>query len=182
MKLHASIGALAVALAGCMNLAASAAPPPASDSIYAQLSSSVSQIPTSGKPLVVSMESNDGLSGIDHNAKDKPGDIKVKTAGAYFVMAAVQAGKESGNANEYVDLWLKQNGKDVANSGCRQAIILPRYTGVLVSQAILECKEGDVVNVAISASSGGKGVGIQAVKPKGEPAVPSIIFSMYKIR
>ena len=83
--------------------------------------------------------------------------------------------------DEYVDIWLKQNGKDVDNSGCRQAIKDPKFTTVLVSQGIAECKAGDVFSVAVSASSPGKGLGIVAMKPKGEPAIPSIIFSMYKI-
>lgn len=149
--------------------------------IYAQLSSASTQLPKDSTPLIVSMESNDSLSGLVHSDKDKSGEITVKTAGVYFVVAAAQVGKETGESDEYVDIWLKQNGKDVDNSGCRQAIKDPKFTTVLVSQGIAECKAGDVFSVAVSASSPGKGLGIVAMKPKGEPAIPSIIFSMYKI-
>ena len=76
---------------------------------------------------------------------------------------------------------MKQNGKDVDNSTCRQVIHDPKYTTVLVCQGIAECKAGDVFNVAIAVSAAGHGIGIKAIKPKGEPVVPSIIFSMYKI-
>jgi len=149
--------------------------------VYAQLSSAVTQKPKDGTPLIISMESNDALNGLGHSDKAKTGDVVVKTAGVYFVVAAVQLGKESGSTDEYVDLWIKQNGKDVDNSNCRQAIKDPKFTTVLVCQGVAECKAGDVFNVAISASSPGKGLGAVAIKPKGEPVVPSIIFSMYKI-
>ncbi len=132
--------------------------------------------------MVVTMESNDALSGLGHDEKGKPADVVVKTAGVYFVVAAIQVGKESGEvADDYVDVWIKQNGKDVDNSGCRQTIKDPKFTTVLVCQGIAECKAGDVFNVAVSASSAGKRLGITAIKPDKEPVIPSIIFSMYKI-
>ena len=104
-----------------------------------------------------------------------------KTAGVYLCVAAIQVGKESGEAGDYLDVWIKQNGKDVDNSGCRQVIHDPKYTTVLVCQGIAECKAGDVFQVAIAASAAGKGIGIKAIKPAGEPVIPSIIFSMFKI-
>ena len=119
--------------------------------------------------------------GLDHSATDKTGEVTVKTAGAYFMVAAVQVGKDSGDAGDYMDVWIKQNGKDVDNSGCRQVIHDPKFTTVMVCQGIAECKAGDTFNVAIAASAAGKGIGIKAIKPTGEPVIPSIIFSMYKI-
>ncbi len=147
--------------------------------IYAQLSSPDSQMPTKG-PLIVQMTSNDALAGIDHSDKKDTGVVTVKTAGAYFMVAAVQVGKDgAGAAGDYLDVWIKQNGKDVDNSGCRQVIHDTKFTTVMVCQGIAECKAGDTFNVAISASA--PGVGIKAIKPTGEPVIPSIIFSMYKI-
>jgi hypothetical protein len=149
--------------------------------IYAQLSSGMSQEPKDGKPLIVEMNSNDALAGLDHNDKANTGVITVKTPGAYFMVAAVQVGKDSGDTGDYMDVWMKQNGKDVDNSGCRQVIHDPKFTTVMVCQGVAECKAGDTFNVAISASSPGKGIGIKVIKPAGEPVIPSIIFSMYKI-
>ena len=148
--------------------------------IYAQLSSPDSQMPTDG-PLIVKMTSNDALTGLVHSTTDNTGEIKVPTAGAYFMVAAVQVGKDSGDAGDYVDVWIKQDGKDVDNSGCRQVIHDPKFTTVMVCQGVAECKAGDTFNVAISASSPGKGIGIKVIKPANEPLIPSIIFSMYKI-
>ena len=146
--------------------------------IYAQLSSMVTQKPKGSDPSLVSMENDDALSGLDHSEKDK---IVVKTSGVYFVMAAAQIAKDSGNQDGYVDLWIQQNGKDVDNSGTRQAVKDAKFTTVLVCQGIAECKAGDVFSAVISASSPGTGLGIYAIKPKGEATIPSIIFSMYKI-
>ncbi|HBI45920.1 MAG TPA: hypothetical protein DDY78_24150 [Planctomycetales bacterium] len=149
--------------------------------IYAQLSSMTTQRPKEGAPLIVQMENNDALSGLTHDPKAKPDEITVDADGVYFVVAAIQVGKETGDAEDYLDVWLKQNGKDVDNSGCRQAVQDPKFTTVLVSQGIAECKKGDVLNVAISASAPGKGLGIVATSPKGEATIPSIILSLYKI-
>ena len=159
-----------------------AAEPAAPTAIYAQLSSEVSQDPKEGKPMIVEMQSNDALAGLDHSDKTNTGVVTVKTAGAYFMVAAVQVGKDAaGDTGDYLDIWIKQNGKDVDNSTCRQVIHDAKFTTVMVCQGVAECKAGDTFNVAISASSPGKGIGIKVIKPAGEPVVPSIIFSMYKI-
>lgn len=148
--------------------------------LYAQLSSSTSQ-KASLTGALVSMDSNDALSGLDHDDKGKGVDITIKTDGVYFMVAAIQVGKEKGDADDYIDVWMKQNGKDVDNSGCRQMIKDPKFTTVLVCQGIAECKAGDKFNVVISSNSADSGVGIVKIAPKGEPAIPSIIFSIYKI-
>ncbi len=154
-----------------------AAPP---GPIYAQLSSSMNQLASVGGTLVT-MDSNDALGGLGHDDKGKSADIIIKTEGVYFMVAAIQVGKTKGDGDDYIDVWMKQNGKDVDNSGCRQAIKDPKFTTVLVCQGIAECKAGDKFNVVISANSADNGVGIIKIAPKGEPAIPSIIFSIYKI-
>src|ERR1700726_973323 len=116
------------------------AAPPAP--IYAQLSSSMNQ-KASLQGTLVTMDSNDALSGLDHDDKGKGTEITIKTEGVYFMVAAIQVGKEKGEADDYIDVWMKQNGKDVDNSGCRQVIKDPKFTTVLVCQGIAECKAGD---------------------------------------
>jgi hypothetical protein len=148
--------------------------------IYAQLSSSLSQ-KASLTGTLVTMDSNDAIGGLDHDDKGKGSDVTIKTDGVYFMVAAIQVAKEKGDGDDYIDVWMKQNGKDVDNSGCRQAIKDPKFTTVLVCQGIAECKVGDKFNVVISSSSADNGVGIVKIAPKGEPAIPSIIFSIYKI-
>lgn len=148
--------------------------------IYAQLSSLLTQkVGTS--PTLVKMESNDAIQGISHSDKEKNTDIVIKTPGVYFIMAAAQVGRDSGTSDDHVDLWVKVNGKDVDNSNTRQTVKDAKFTAVLVCQGIAECKAGDVINAVIASSSPKSELGIMAITPKGEPAIPSIILSMYKI-
>lgn len=150
---------------------------------FAQLSSGSSQLPKDNSPMIVQMETKDAVSGIKFGEQNdgKLGDIVIQTAGTYFVMAAAQVGQEKTSAAGHVDLWLRQNGKDVANSNTRQSIADGKFTAVLVSQGIVECKAGDVINVMASTNAGGKGLGLVAIHPDNEPVIPSIIFSMYAL-
>jgi len=142
--------------------------------IYLQASSLEDQFATDTKPKLIAMDSTDAAAGITNKA----GVVTVPEDGVYFVVAAGQIGTKSG-AKGTVRLWLRQNGKDVDNSNCEQSILDPAFTTVLVSQGIGEFKKGDTLQAVFSGSA--PGLGIIVRKPAGEAAVPSIIFSMYKI-
>ena len=43
-------------------------------------------------------------------------------------------------------------------------------------------KAGDVVNVMMAIEKTGEGLGIEAIKSENRPLIPSIIFSMHKIK
>ena len=43
-------------------------------------------------------------------------------------------------------------------------------------------KAGDVLNVMMAVSKAGEGLGIEAIKTEGRPLIPSIIFSVHKIK
>jgi len=79
----------------------------------------------------------------------------------------------------YVDLWLIKNGKAVDNSNTRQTIS-KASTGVLVSQSIMKLKAKDTISVGFSASNPAMGL-VAIPAANAEPAIPSIIFSIYKI-
>src|SRR4029077_13531012 len=55
------------------------------------------------------------------------------------------------------------------------------FTAVLVCQGVAEIKAGDKLELAFSVSKSGEGLGLIASKPKGEPGVPSMIFSAFKV-
>lgn len=148
----------------------------------AQLSSTTSIQPTSTTPVVVTMNSNDYINqGITHSNTSNTGDVIVNEAGAYLVVAAGQVGKTSGNTNCNVDLWLRQNGKDVSNSNTRASVSSANDTIVLVSQAIMPLNKGDKINTVISVSATGQGCGLINTAPSGEADIPAIIFSIAKI-
>jgi hypothetical protein len=43
-------------------------------------------------------------------------------------------------------------------------------------------KAGDIVNVMMAVEKIGEGLGIEAIKTSDRPLIPSIIFSMHKIK
>src|SRR5258708_31063347 len=142
---------------------------------YAQLSSSENQLGAT-TPKVVTLNQDDALKGIS-NAK---GTITFSEAGTYFVMAAAQVGSADSKGKGAVRLWMRQNGEDVSNSNTEQTITAG-FTAVLVCQGVTEIKAGDKLELAFSVSKGGEGLGLIASKPKGEPGVPSMIFSAFKV-
>ena len=158
--------ALGLAALGLVTSAVQAGP-------YAQLSSTDTQ-PGSTEPKPASLNSNDALKELGH---DK-GVVTVKEAGTYFVMAAAQVGSTTGGSGS-VRMWMRINGKDVDNSNTEQTIT-PNFTSVLVCQGLAEAKAGDKIEVWFSVSKTGEGLGLVALKPKGEPVVPSVIFSAFK--
>jgi hypothetical protein len=147
----------------------------------AQLSSTVSQQPASTTPVAITMNVNDLLQGIDHSTSVNPSRVVVKKKGKYLVMAAAQIGKTSGVTNNNIDIYMKINGADVANSNTRSGLLIATDTSVLISQAILELNVGDYVETFLSISVTGQGAGIIATAPAGEPVIPSIIFTMYEV-
>src|SRR5215510_5401246 len=144
----------------------------ASATSYLQASSTEEQLATDTKPKVVTMNSTDASK----NIKQEKGVIRVNESGAFFVMAAAQVG---GKTKGLVRMWMRLNGKDIDNSNTEQLISDPSFTAVLVCQGVAEVKRGDRIEVVFSGSEAG--VGLVVKKPTGEPVVPSVIFSGWRI-
>jgi len=139
---------------------------------FIQASSTEAQLANDPKPVVVTMDSTDGANDL----KQEKGVVTISEDGTYFVIAAAQVG---GSAKGLVRLWMRINDKDVDNSNTEQLISDPSFTAVLVCQGLMELKKGDKIVSVYSGSV--KGVGLVVKKPAGEPVVPSIILSAYKI-
>jgi hypothetical protein len=141
---------------------------------YIQASSEEDQIvKEANKPQLVTMASTDAAKGIKNNK----GVVILDQSGTYFTIVGVQVGSRGGTG--LVRLWFQTNGKDVDNSNCEQMIPTADFTTVMISQGVGEYKKGDKVNAMISGSV--PGIGLVYKKPAGEPAVPSVIFSAWKI-
>ena len=141
---------------------------------YLQASSEEDQIvKEANKPQMVTMNSTDAAKGIKNNK----GVVQLDQTGTYFTIVGVQVGSRGGTG--LVRLWFQTNGKDVDNSNCEQMVPTPDFTTVMISQGVGEYKRGDKVNTMISGSA--TGIGLVYKKPAGEPAVPSVIFSAWKI-
>ena len=146
----------------------------ASAALYLQASSGETQLAPDTKGHSISMNSTDATLGISQ----KNGVVDIAATGNYFIVAAIQVGGNP-TATGKVRLWLRVNGKDVDNSNCEQSVPTPGFTTVMVSQGVNALKKGDKVEAMFSGSA--PGLGIVYTKPEGEPAVPSIIFSLFKL-
>ena len=100
--------------------------------------------------------------------------VTILHSGVYFLIAAPQTGFtcSSGVAR----FWLKKNGENVANSNI-QLNGDTNTKDVIVLQAILECDKCDKIQVC----GNGHYAQVEAIQHEGEPLVPSVIFSIFKI-
>jgi len=148
---------------------------------YAQISSTEDQRPTITTPVQVTLNQNDSISGIEHSA-EQPGTIRIKGSGIYVLIAAPQVGRTSGKESRFVDFWLRKNGTDIANSNVRAVVGDKGSKDVIVNQSMMPFDAGDLINVMMSVEVPDEGLGIEAIHPTGEPLIPSIIFSLHKIK
>ncbi len=148
---------------------------------FAQIISTLDQRPDTTNPVSLTMDQNDAISGIEHSS-DHPADIRIAESGTYVVIAAPQIGRLSGDIPGYIDFWLRKNGSDIPNSNVRATITTNEDKDVIVNQTMMSFNAGDVLNVMMAISQAGEGLGIEAIKTEGRPLIPSIIFSMHKIK
>ena len=71
---------------------------------------------------------------------------------------------------------------DIANSNVRCVLRTNENKDVIVNQTMMPFNAGDVLNVMMAVEKVGEGLGIEAIKTEGRPLIPSIIFSMHKIK
>ena len=140
---------------------------------YIQASSEQDQIAPDTKPHQITMNSTDAAKGL----KNANGIVTLDQTGTYFTIVGVQVGSRGGTG--LVRIWFQTNGKDADNSNCEQLVPTPDFTTVMISQGVGEYKKGDKINAMISGSAAG--IGLVYKKPSGEPAIPCVIFSAWKI-
>jgi hypothetical protein len=98
------------------------------------------------------------------------------------MIAAPQVGRTSGDGASSVDFWLRKNNRDIPNSNVRCVLRSNESKDVIVNQTMMPFQAGDVINVMMAVEKTGEGLGIEAIKTPGRPLIPSIIFSMHKIK
>ena len=149
--------------------------------IGAQLSDSTNQRPVVTTPVEITFDTNDQLDGITHSESVDPADITIVTAGRYIIFAAPQVGRTSGNMDRDFDLWFRVNDVDVPNTNVRIVLDRTAAKDVIISQLYRTFAAGDKINVLMSISATGEGIGIEAISPAGEPLIPSIIYTMHRV-
>ena len=145
---------------------------------YAELSSSQTQL-GNPSPKVIRLDTIGGSNAIGTATIAQDGVIKYNQAGVYFVIACAQTGSTNNpNANGEVRLWMQLNQVNIPNSNTIQTI-RNGVTAVLVSQGIITVEANDKLQLAFSSTN--NKLGIIASTPANEPAVPSMIFSTFRL-
>jgi hypothetical protein len=158
----------AIAAAAMITFCASTA---AMAATYSALISSDNQVAAAANtPYAVKM-TGDATPGY----KVEGSKVTILKPGDYFVCGAAQVG---GSTAGSIYLWVRVNGKDVPDSNSIQYIPSKDFTTVLVSQGEMTFKAGDVLEFVYQSSA--PGLGLIASKPANMPAVPSIIFTIFK--
>lgn len=149
--------------------------------ISAQISDTTTQAPGVTTPVEITLDTNDHIHGVTHSVSSNTADVIIQTAGTYVVIASPQITRTSGSMTRNIDFWLRVNDVDVVNSNVRVTLDKTADTDVILTQNFMDLEVDDVLNILMSISATGEGLGIAAITPSGEPAIPSIIFSMHKI-
>jgi len=138
---------------------------------FLQASGSTTQ-PIAGTVQAI-LDQNDGSNGIELSGSA----ATVKKAGNYFIVAAPQV--LLGSSNATLTCWLQVNGADVPNSNVllQTTVDIP-FRDVIVSQGVIWLEKDDVVTVMVSGTGS---VALEAISPAGQPLVPSIIFTIFKM-
>ena len=144
---------------------------------YIQLTSFISQNPTSGKGSRIKFENTDLVKNIDIS-KDRT-VVKLILEGLYILNFAAQCGSNEFGATGYVDCWFEKNGKPLDGSTTRVSIDSQESVHVLSSVNITDFEANDELSVIFSAS--GPGVGISAFMQQSRPTVSSAQLLLLKV-
>ena len=142
---------------------------------FIQLSSTLTQ-PNGpfGSGVAITYNSIDGQLGVGFDLGSS--EIQILEDGAYMVIIAPQVGGRGEKNKAFADYWVKVNGMDAANSNVRY-VSADEFSDVIICQGVYELGAGDSIEVF------GSGLNSENVflSPDGEPAIPSIIVTAYKL-
>jgi hypothetical protein len=130
------------------------------------------------EPTPISFNVNDAIVGIEHFTTKDNSVIRIKRSGLYFIITAPQIGRKKGNTSRYLDVWMRKNGEDVPNSNIRANLYHGTSKDVIVNQTMIPLFREDEIQLMMSVENANEGIGLEAIKPKGEPTIPSVILSM----
>ncbi len=156
------------------------------NTIFAQLSSSVDQLPSNTSSVPITFNTQDGINGITHSTSTDPSEITIDVAGVYFISPQPQVGKDMGATAQDFDMYLQvDRGSGFVNepnSNVKLTVKDQDITDVIVSVFNIKLDAGDKIRVMQKVSDDGISMGLKATAATAEvPATPSIIFTMYRV-
>jgi hypothetical protein len=149
---------------------------------FGQFSSHKTQRPSALGAVKIELDTLDKVDGEVFGMEFSGGDIKIKETGMYLIIAGPQINKLKGDLPRWIYFWLRVNNKDVANSNVRAVLERPSQKDVIVTQIITRLNKGDVLSIMMSVETVDEGMGIEAIQPANEPAIPSIILTVFQLQ
>ncbi len=148
---------------------------------FGQFSSNKTQRVDVLKPMEIILDSQEDVAGGVHTIDFDKGDIIIKQSGMYLIIAGPQVGKNKGTRNRWIDFWLRVNNVDVPDSNVRRVLTDSQEKDVIPLNAVIPLNRGDTMNIMMAAETDTEGIGIEAIEPDGEPAIPSIILTIVQL-
>lgn len=150
--------------------------------IYAQFSDSTDQtFGATGTAQSITLNTNNEIAGITHSTTVNPENVTIETNGIYVIIAQPQVTAGVG-ASGYFHMWLQVDTgggfADITNSNI-ELILASNDEDVIPLIAVISLDKDDIVR--LRSSVGDTGIKLDAQTPAGEPAIPAIIYSIYKI-
>jgi len=146
--------------------------------IYAQLSDLNDQSFASiNTAYPVNLSTTDEINGLSVSVSN----VTISTAGVYTIMAQPQVTASAGQSGDF-HMWLEKHNTtkwvNVSNSNVELSLASQEEDVIPLIVAIkLNANE----KVRVMASVSNTGITLDAQTPAGEPVIPSIIFTMYRI-
>jgi len=150
--------------------------------IYAELSDSADQtFAQIATAYSITFDTNDEIVGITHSTSSNTENIIIVTTGVYTIFAQPQVAAAPGGAGVF-HMWLQKDTgggfADIANTNIELSLasseedVIPLATTFLLSA-------GDIIRLRTSVSD--TDIKLDAQTPANEPAIPSIIFTMFMV-
>jgi len=148
---------------------------------FGQFSSSITQRPTALGPVKIVLDTHQDKSGEELAIDFAKEGIAINRTGTYLVIVGPQISKLAGNKPRWIDFWIRVNNVDVPNSNVRAVLKDPDQKDVIITQVVTYLKQGDVLNIMMSVEVADEGLGIETIKPAGEPLIPSVILTILQL-
>ena len=152
--------------------------------IYAELSDSADQaFAVAGTHYSITFDTNDEIAGITHSTSVDPENITIVTTGVYTMFAQPQVAAAPGGAGTF-HMWLQKDAGggfvDIADTNIELSLTSGKEDVIPLATTFL-LTAGDIIRLRVNVSDNGIKLDAQAaiVGPPTEPAIPSIIFTMF---
>ena len=131
-----------------------------------------------GTPYSIELDTIDENFGI---SRIEDGNILIRSTGVYYIAAQPQVTASSGQSGVF-HMWIQRDTgggfADIANTNIELSLG-SQEEDVILLIALESLNDGDQIRLRASVSNAG--ITLDTQSPVGEPVIPSIIFSMYKI-